>query len=455
LKVYCTWKSYNRWISPYTVFRALKIEEGCFFLESALPNSYDGRYSFLGFEPCFSLKISRRGSLEELRRILDSYKLPPHPLFPFLGGAAGYFSYDLGFRFENIKEGGAVDDLHLPDCLVYFYNCLLIFDHIKKCITVFSCGFPEKSLTLQKSKAEEDLRRLCRLLNADSRRPVSDDSFESSLESNLTREEYFKCVNAAKHYISKGDIYQVNLSQRFKTRSNVPGEEIYHKLRQKNPANFSVYLDCGYFQIISSSPERFLKVRGRKVYTQPMKGTRPRGRNKKEDESFKKELLNSSKDKAELLMIVDLERNDLGRVCEYNSIKVNNLRRLEKYKTVFQTTAVISGILKKDVDRIDLLKATFPGGSITGCPKIRSMEIIDMLEPTRRSIYTGSLGYLSFSGDMDLNILIRTILKKGDNLYFQTGGGIVADSDPLKEYEETLVKAKGMMETIGAQSYTE
>jgi len=224
--------------------------------------------------------------------------------------------------------------------------------------------------------------------------------------------------------------------------------ELYSSLRNVNPAPFSAYLDFGDFKILSSSPERFLTLRGSFVSTRPMKGTRPRSINLIEDKRLKEELLNSQKDKAELIMIVDLERNDLGRVCEYGSIKVTNLRNLEEYSKVFQTTAKVEGILHKDKDRIDLIKACFPGGSITGCPKIRAMEIIEELEPTKRNIYTGSLGYLSFSGDMDLNILIRTILLKGNKIYFQAGGGIVYDSDPEEEYQETLDKARALLETI-------
>jgi para-aminobenzoate synthetase component 1 len=213
---------------------------------------------------------------------------------------------------------------------------------------------------------------------------------------------------------------------------------------------FSAYQDCGDFQLLSSSPERFLQLKGRTVITRPMKGTRPRGADRLRDRQLKKELLESAKDKAELLMIIDLERNDLGRVCSYDSIKVRRLRQLESYATVFQTTATIAGRLHKGKDRIDLLRACFPGGSITGCPKIRAMEIIRELEPQPRGVYTGCLGYLSFSGEMDFNILIRTILKKGRRLCFGVGGGIVADSVPEEEYRETLVKAKAMAQAISS-----
>jgi para-aminobenzoate synthetase component 1 len=268
------------------------------------------------------------------------------------------------------------------------------------------------------------------------------------LSSNFTKEGYIQAIKKAKDYIRKGDIYQVNLSQRFKTQTTYLASEIYENLRKISPSFFSAFLDCGDFQILSSSPEGFLRLDKDYVLTRPMKGTRPRSLDKNLDKRLKKELLKSPKDKAELMMIVDLERNDLGKVCNYYSVKVESLRSLEEYSTVFQTTATIKGILHKDKDRIDLIKACFPGGSITGCPKVRAMEIIEELEPNPRGIYTGSLGYLSFSGNMDLNILIRTILKKEDKVYFGVGGGIVADSQPENEYAETLVKAKAMMQAL-------
>lgn len=450
MTAYYIWKSFNKWVSPHIVFEALPRDEGSFFLESGMPYAYDGRYSFMGFRPALTLKTDSLRLIDELGRILSVYKIPPLPIAPFLGGAVGYFSYDLGFRLEKIRQGEALDDLCLPECVLYFYNCALIFDHVKRRVIVFSCGFPEKKSALQKRRADDGLKRICELLNASTcaHRRVDDDR-AAGLESNLTKDEYCRRIKRSKYYISEGDIYQVNFSQRFRVNSTAPAADIYQRLRRFSPSNFSAYLDCGTFQIASSSPERFLKVDQDSVRTQPMKGTRPRGSNRSEDISLRRQLLISPKDKAELLMIVDLERNDLGRVCEYNTIKVDDLRRLERYKTVFQTTAVVSGRLKHGAGIGDLIKAVFPGGSITGCPKIRSMEIIDELEPHKRGIYTGSLGYFSFSGNADLNILIRTILKKGDHLYFHTGGGIVADSDPLKEYDETLVKARAMMQAAG------
>jgi para-aminobenzoate synthetase component 1 len=255
-------------------------------------------------------------------------------------------------------------------------------------------------------------------------------------------------VENVREYIRAGDIFQVNLSQRFEADLSIPPYELYQRLRKINPAPFASYLDFDGVSVVGASPERFLKVQGDWVETRPIKGTRPRGKSAAEDRALADELLASIKDRAENVMIVDLERNDLGRVCRYGTVRVTELAILETYPTVFHLTSTVKGRLCEDKDRIDLLKATFPGGSITGAPKVRAMEIIDELEPTRRSVYTGSIGYLSFSGEMDLNIVIRTFLVKGGRAYFQVGGGIVYDSEPEAEYVETLDKAKALIQAL-------
>jgi para-aminobenzoate synthetase component 1 len=233
----------------------------------------------------------------------------------------------------------------------------------------------------------------------------------------------------------------------------MPPFGLYKKLRNINPAPFAAYLDCGDVKMISASPERFLKIdaKTRCIETRPIKGTRPRGRTATEDERLKNELVNSAKDRAEHIMIVDLERNDLGRVCKYGSVKWSEPMVLEQYSTVHHLVSTVSGRLENEVDAVDCLMNCFPGGSITGAPKIRAMEIIDELEPTKRSVYTGAIGYIGFNGNMDTNIVIRTFINKGEKLYFQVGGGIVADSDPEAEYQETLDKARALMEAIGTE----
>ena len=258
-------------------------------------------------------------------------------------------------------------------------------------------------------------------------------------------------MNAIRHikdYISAGDVYQVNLSQRIEAHLDIPPYELYKILRSVNPAPFSCFLNFDDVAIISSSPERFLNVHARHVQTRPIKGTRPRGKDAKTDEIMKQALLSSPKDDAELTMIIDLERNDLGRVCDYGSVKVTERKVLETYPTVYHLVSTIEGDLHERYDLMDLLKATFPGGSITGAPKIRAMQIIDELEPTQRSVYTGAIGYIGFNGDADLNIAIRTFITKDKMVYFQVGSGIVADSNEEEEYEETMLKAKALIDSL-------
>jgi len=272
------------------------------------------------------------------------------------------------------------------------------------------------------------------------------------IQGNFTRNNYINVVKKARLYIIDGDIFEVNLSQRFTTNITIPTYELYRCLRRINPAPFAAYLGFDSVKIVSASPERFLRVNGKKLETRPIKGTIKRGKTTAEDLKQAQKLLNSVKDHAENMMIVDLERNDLGRVCVYGSIRVTELAVLETFPTVFHLTSTVTGQLREDKDNIDLLKATFPGGSITGAPKIRAMEIIDELEPTRRSVYTGSLGYMGFDGNIDLNIVIRTFIVKGKKVYFQVGGAVVYDSEPRGEYEETLLKAKALVNALATGS---
>ena len=273
---------------------------------------------------------------------------------------------------------------------------------------------------------------------------------KTEFSSNFTHEEYIAAVKRIKEYIVAGDIYQVNLTQRFTCGLKRHPWEMYRRLRRINAAPFSAYLNFGDGHVCSSSPERFLKVEGNRVETRPIKGTRHRSSDPREDLRLQEELLASRKDRAELSMIVDLLRNDLGRVCEYGSVKVEEHAVLESYATVHHLVSTVTGTLHAGQDQADLLRATLPGGSITGAPKIRAMQIIDELEPTRRSVYTGSLGYFSFGGAVDTNIAIRTFIVKGGRGYFQVGGGIVADSSPQDEFEETLHKGKALFETLSS-----
>lgn len=425
-------------------------------MDSSLYDKNLGRYSFLGYNPFFILKTKRKDPFFRMRQLFEKYKMK-ESFLPFLGGAVGFLSYDLGFVVEQKISRIIQADLEIPDCFFGFYSAGIVIDNLLSRLYIFSLGFPEKKYFLAKAWAKDNFEELKRVLDridfsSHKKFFYAKDKKEKGEKpqffSNFTRHQYIQAIKKAKDYIRQGQIYQINLSQRLQVESNKSAFEVYAKLRNLSPAFYSAYLDGGDFQIISSSPEEFLRVKGNCVITRPMKGTRRRGRDKEQDQRLKKELLKSPKDKAELLMIVDLERNDLGKVCKYHSIKVEQLRKLERYATVFQTTSTIKGILHLEKDRFDLLRACFPGGSITGCPKIRAMQIIEELERSRRTFYTGSLGYLSFCGNMHFNILIRSILKKDNNFYLGVGGGIVADSSPEKEYTETIIKADAMLRAL-------
>ncbi len=426
-----------------------------------------GRYSFMGSDPFLVLKSwggeitlirdgkkeSRRGNpFDVAGELLACYSLDECPMgIPFTGGVVGYFSYDLCHFIEHLPAM-AIDDLDLPECYLAFYDAVVVFDHWKGSTYLVVSGFPEQDEVKRKRRAREGLIKLKNRIAK--KQVITEEAVlipaaeDLALRSNFSHREYLKAVATAREYICAGDIFQVNLSQRFETSLNIPSYELYRRLRRINPAPFASYLNFDGVSVVGASPERFLKVRGDRVETRPIKGTRPRGKSPEEDRLLAEELLSSVKDKAENVMIVDLERNDIGRVCCCGTVQVTELAALETYPTVFHLTSTVEGKLRPDKDRIDLLKAAFPGGSITGAPKVRAMEIIDELEPTRRSVYTGAIGYLDFSGEMDLNIVIRTFLIKGTKAYFQVGGGIVYDSEPETEYMETLDKARALIQAL-------
>ncbi|SFH17546.1 para-aminobenzoate synthetase component 1 [Desulfotomaculum arcticum] len=441
-----------------------------FLLDTGMIVNGLGRHSFIGVDPFLvmsskgqNITITRgdqvanfTGSpLQKLKHLFKTYTVPrENGLFPFNGGAVGYFGYDLGRLFERLPEQAA-DDLAMPDLFLGFYDTVVAVDVITGFITVISTGLPE-----QGSEAEFRAARRLEEIEQALTEPKSKADFigtkteknrENQLVSNFSPGEYRNMVRRAVEYIAAGDIFQVNLSQRFCTGQTVDAWELYRRLRKINPAPMAAFLSCGEFEIISASPERYLKVDGNRVETRPIKGTRPRGHTPGEDSRLRRELLQSEKDRAELMMIVDLERNDLGRVCEIGTVKVPELYRLEEYATVFHLVSTVEGRLAPGYDVTDLLAASFPGGSITGAPKIRAMEIIEEMEPVRRGVYTGSIGYLGFDGRADLNIVIRTILAARGKLFFQVGGGITADSDPHKEYVETLDKARALVRALGLE----
>ncbi len=452
-------------LSSIELFEVIHYDANSFFLDSAMTTQRQGRYSMIGTDPflIFSsrgekITVGQNGGathlqgnpLDILGRYLETYHLDkPDSQLPCSSGAVGYFSYDLG-RFMEVLPAKAVDDLQIPECRFGFYDLMLVLDHLANRILIVSTGFPEQDETRRAARARERIEWLKNRisaypgLKAGAIPEAGNKTGEINLKSNFTHEAYIRAVEKARQYIIDGDIFEVNLSQRYEADISIAPFELYRRLRKINPAPFATYLNFDEVKVVGSSPERFLRLEGDRVETRPIKGTIRRGKNSVEDESNARRLLNSAKDRAENMMIVDLERNDLGRVCRYGTVKVTELAILEKFPTVYHLTSTITGQLGENVSRIELLKATFPGGSITGAPKIRSMEIIDELEPTRRSIYTGSIGYFSFDGDIDLNIVIRTFLIKGNRAYFQLGGAVVFDSDPEAEFQETLDKGRAL-----------
>ncbi|MCL6448830.1 MAG: aminodeoxychorismate synthase component I [Armatimonadetes bacterium] len=490
------------------LFAGLSSRPYSFLLDSGLIVPELGRYSIMGADPFLLLRsrgervwLEREGKttffaghpLEKLKTLLARYRLGQGscPL-PFGGGAVGYFSYDLGRMLEKIPALAA-DDLQTPDLCLGFYDVVTVIDHVTKEGWVVSTGFPETNPAAAGGRARQRLAETCALLSgalerqkepegektapgfskpappqtvlpparkqnsagAASRTGASPPEYPGSgsaapvLLADFDEAGYCRAVQRVKDYIAAGDIYQVNLSQRFSLPRIEEPWPLYRRLRAINPAPMAAYLNFGEFQVVCASPERFLKVNGKHVETRPIKGTRPRGRDPAGDARLRKELWNCEKDRAELVMIVDLERNDLGRVCRPGSVRVPELYRLEEYATVFHLVSTVEGELAPDKDVVDLLAAAFPGGSISGAPKVRAMEIIEELEPVRRGIYTGSIGYLGFDRNADLNIVIRTLIFKGDRIYFQVGGGITIDSDPALEYAETLDKARALVRALG------
>ena len=440
--------------------RSLRTRRGFFYLDSArVEGNVRPAFSFIGFDPFLTwqtrgdrIMVEREGICEEyqqeplghLRGLMSGYRNPSRSDIPFTGGAVGYFGYEFGARGEGIHASSA-DDQEIPDALFGFHDGVIACEHssgktfvIANPVAARSAGTILRRLRAAIKSARDDQMD-------ETEKKQRDHQPAGELLSNVTREAYLDRVARVKEYIAAGDVYQVNFSQRFEAATADDPYAIYQRLRTLSPAPFGAYLDAGEFQILSSSPELFLRLdRHGRVLTRPIKGTRPRGKTAAEDQQLAAELSGSEKDHAELLMIVDLERNDLGRVCRYGSIQVEERARIEAHPTVFHLVSTISGQLRDDADIFDCLRSMLPGGSITGAPKVRAMQIIDELESCRRHVYTGSLGYLGFDGTCDLNIAIRTILCRKGGASYHVGGGVVADSDPESEYQETLTKGRAM-----------
>ncbi len=480
------------YLSPCLIYESLA-STNSFLLESVKGPEKIARYSFIGFNPCLVFKVKNgvmeidinppsppfskggKGGLMEkkiissikplnaLKELVKTYRQKPFEyLPPFQGGIVGILAYDFVQYLERLP-GNAVDDISLPDAHFLMVDRLIAFDHLFKKCWIIVCPGVEDSLrgegesarvdwSKNYDEAEYEIEKILKTVTginpkSEIQNPKSKRKIEIIYE--MKKTEYMDIVKKAKKYISAGDIFQANLSQRV---SAYIGDKspwsLYRILSSINPSPFAVFIDFGDYQIISSSPERLLRVKDGIIETRPIAGTRPRGKDVREDELMRTELLLNEKERAEHIMLIDLERNDIGRVSDYGSVGVDEFMITEDYSHVIHIVSNVRGNLAGGKDCFDAIKAAFPGGTITGVPKVRCMEIIDELEPVKRGPYTGSIGYISFSGNMDLNIVIRTFVIKDEMAYVQAGAGIVADSDPEREYYEALKKAEALIKTL-------
>jgi para-aminobenzoate synthetase component 1 len=409
----------------------------------------------------FEFSAGQVGPLEKLQKVLDKYKptKPPLPNAMFTGGWVGFFGYELGEYLEPVPCS-KTDDLRLPLIRLCFYDRLIAYDHNKKYFQLITLQLDNDTETpQQKLSFLEALLDQARDVRVPTPLPADIENTDFlRIRSNMTQDYYLRAFEKIKRHIYDGDVYQINFSQRFDCEYNARPIDLFHWQNRYNPSPYSAYIDAGNFQIVSASPEMFITVKNGLISTKPIKGTRKRLKEtsanaKQINEENLQQLINSAKEKAELNMIIDLERNDLARLCVLGTRKVIQPRTIETCPSVFHAVATIAGKLRDDVNFRDILKAVFPGGSITGAPKIRSMQIINETEPTARGVYTGSIGYLGLDGSVCLNIAIRTIIIKNKSAYVQTGGGIVADSDPMAEWNETLVKARALLAGIATVNH--
>lgn len=452
--------------TPVSAFSKIADSKYAFLLESVEGGEKLARYSFLGSKP-YQIVISqgsetklirdgkelfkRKGDplklLEEL--ILNYRPAPTNDLPYFYGGAVGYVGYDVIRYFEDIPRT-TIDDLHLPELIFIFTDTILVFDHLKHRIKVVANssinGSPADAYEVAIKKIDSLIGKLSEPVGLKPVKPPSTKPTE--LNSNMTKEEYMAVVEKAKEYIMAGDIFQVVLSQRFSSQITRDPFNIYRVLRSINPSPYMGYLKFGELVLIASSPELLVKVNGKMVETRPLAGTRPRGQTEEEGKILEEELLADEKERAEHIMLVDLGRNDLGRVCVPGSVDVRELMAIEKYSHVMHIVSDVQGELDEGRNAFDVLRASFPAGTVSGAPKIRAMEIIDELEKNTRGPYAGVFGYFSFSGNLDTGITIRTIVVSGNKAYVQAGAGIVADSVPEREFKETVSKAQALLSAV-------
>jgi len=461
--------------TPVSAFHKLDDGRFAYLLESVEGGESVGRYSFMGGAPSVVLRtrgrevtVERQGQAETrlldegedplhvLRALMRDYRVARVPGLPkFYGGAVGYMSYDTVRFFERLPDAPP-DDLNLPDCYFVFTDVCVIFDHVRHRILVICNAHVDGDPDAAYQRALAKIDDLIAQLQRPEDRPLGllpgGGANGAPVESNFTHEGFLAAVKRGKEYITAGDVIQVVLSQRLRRELSpalrAQPFNLYRALRYLNPSPYMYYLSYGDLKIIGSSPERLVSEEGGEVITRPIAGTRPRGRNAEEDAALAADLLADAKERAEHIMLVDLGRNDLGRVCAYGSVEVNELMLIEHYSHVMHIVSNVRGALRPELDHFDVLRACFPAGTVSGAPKIRAMEIIDELEPTRRGPYAGAIGYFSFEGNMDTAITIRTIVVTDGAAYVQVGAGIVADSVPENEYQETLNKARALLKAL-------
>jgi anthranilate synthase component 1 len=457
--------------TPLSAFLKLK-EKNCFLLESVEGGEKWGRYSFIGSNPSMIIEGSgkdltikkgrkktkvtaRKDPLEIISAQLKQYKPVSIPGLPrFFGGFVGYIGYDTVRYFEELPDNGH-EGLNLPDIFLMLTDTLVVFDNLTHKIKVISNAHIEGSVKDAYEKAELKINRIIRKLRSKAVTPESLESKSSgrskrgnSFSSNFTKSKFMKAVEKTKKYVRAGDVIQTVISQNFEKDTDVPPINVYRALRVINPSPYMYYMEAGESTIVGTSPEVLVRVEDRTLELRPIAGTRRRGKTPEDDIFMEEELKADPKEIAEHIMLVDLGRNDLGRVSTTGSVKLTELMTVERYSHVMHLVSNVVGKLKKNYDSFDVLRASFPAGTVSGAPKIRAMEIIEELEPTKRGPYAGSIGYFDFSGNMDMCITIRTIIFKNNKAYIQAGAGIVADSDPEKEYKETVNKAKGLFKAI-------
>jgi len=438
--------------TPVSAFR--KIEgEYSFLLESIEGGEKIARYSFLGSSA--KGQVARPKTLGEIRLLLKKYRPIVVPGLPrFHGGLVGYVGYDVVRQIEPklMVSDKNPDDLKVPSMLFLLTDTILVFDHVKRKIIIISnadvAGNAQKAYLEACGRIDKLEKRLKKPLPPEKPIKLGVSKASKKMQSNMTQKQYEAIVEKAKEYIRAGDIIQVVPSQRFESPFKGDPFNVYRALRMINPSPYMYYLKLGNMQIAGTSPEVMVRLENGEATVRPIAGTRKRGKDKAEDQALEKELLASEKERAEHIMLVDLGRNDLGRVCDYGSVRVTEEMVIERYSHVMHIVSNVSGRLQKGKDAVDLLAATFPAGTVSGAPKVRAMEIIDELENRKRGIYAGCVGYFGFSGEMDTCITIRTILFKDKKAYIQAGGGVVSDSIPAQEYQETVNKAKAMFRAI-------